>query len=357
MTTTVAPSSPTVTGFSPALRIFAWLSFLAETLIIGTGGAVRLTGSGLGCTEWPLCTPDSLVPTEDMGIHGVIEFGNRTMTGVVGIVAIGVLLLTLAKLGGRQEVKLAIWFAVGGVAAAAAGFAITQIFVVASSILLLAVIIAAIVSVRRVPMRRDLSVLAWIVVAGVVAQAFAGGITVLTSLNAFMVGFHYAASLALVCVTVAFLVRLSAVPGPRRLAVPRWYAVLSHVTAAVLGVTIVFGILTTANGPHSGDLDIVRDGFDATFLAHVHAWPGYALAALALALMFTALAQELPTRNWSIAFVAVLIVQIIVGVWQANHALPPLLVGIHMVLAALTAAAYVVFLLRLKEPRDTAPPQ
>src|SRR5690606_28352167 len=67
------------------IRVFAWLSFLAEVTIIGTGGAVRLTGSGLGCPTWPTCTPDSLVPTPEMGIHGLIEFGNRTMTGVVGI--------------------------------------------------------------------------------------------------------------------------------------------------------------------------------------------------------------------------------------------------------------------------------
>ncbi|MEE2815073.1 MAG: COX15/CtaA family protein, partial [Actinomycetota bacterium] len=71
------------------LRVFAWLSFLAEVIIIGTGGAVRLTGSGLGCSEWPLCTPESLVPIlEVQGLHGAIEFGNRVMTGVVGLLAL-----------------------------------------------------------------------------------------------------------------------------------------------------------------------------------------------------------------------------------------------------------------------------
>ena len=64
------------------IRTFAWLSFLAEVLIIATGGAVRLTGSGLGCPTWPTCTPGSLIPTAEMGIHGIIEFGNRTLTGV-----------------------------------------------------------------------------------------------------------------------------------------------------------------------------------------------------------------------------------------------------------------------------------
>lgn len=337
---------------SPALRVFAWLSFLSETIIIGTGGAVRLTGSGLGCSEWPLCTPESLVPTQEMGIHGVIEFGNRTMTGVVGIIAIAVLLLTLARVGGRRDVLRAVWFALGGVALAAIAFALSQAFWVASSVLLVVTIVAAVVSTRAMPARRDLTVLAWIVVIGVVAQAFAGGITVLTELNAVMVGFHYAASLALVCVTAAYLVRLSAAPGPRVRAVPRWYAALTHATSLVLTVTIAFGVLTTANGPHSGDEDVVRDGFDATWLSHVHSWPGYLLLALALTIAMAAWARHLPTRGWSLVFLGALLVQIVVGVWQANAALPPLLVGIHMVLAALTAATYVVVALRLKRPAD-----
>ena len=83
-----APASAHAILWGRALRVFAWLSFLAQTIIIGTGGAVRLTGSGLGCSEWPLCTPESLVPIyADQGIHGIIEFGNRVMTGVVGIIA------------------------------------------------------------------------------------------------------------------------------------------------------------------------------------------------------------------------------------------------------------------------------
>ena len=97
-----APASAHAILWGRALRVFAWLSFLAQTIIIGTGGAVRLTGSGLGCSEWPLCTPESLVPIyADQGIHGIIEFGNRVMTGVVGIIALAVLLLVLARVGGR----------------------------------------------------------------------------------------------------------------------------------------------------------------------------------------------------------------------------------------------------------------
>src|SRR5690554_2547762 len=145
------------------IRIAAWISFICEVAIIGTGGAVRLTGSGLGCPTWPTCTPDSLIPTAEMGIHGAIEFGNRMMTGVVGIAAL-VLFLLLWRI--RKE-------------------------------------------------RPDLITLAAVVLGGVGAQAVVGGITVWTGLNPFIVGFHYVASLLLVCVSAAFLVRMNAGTGER----------------------------------------------------------------------------------------------------------------------------------------------
>lgn len=286
------------------IRIFAWLSFLAETIIIATGGAVRLTSSGLGCPTWPLCTPDSLVPTPEMGLHGIIEFGNRLMTGVVGILAVIVIVL--------------LW--------------------------------------RLRTSRRDLWTLSLIVGGGVVAQAIVGGITVWTGLNPFIVGFHYTSSLALVCVTAAFLARLDSVPGPRERAVPGWYAGLTHLTSAALAVSIVFGVLTTGAGPHSGDADAGRNGFNAELLEHIHAWPGYAVFALVVVLVIAAWRLGLPTRRWSLVLLGTVLVQVAVGLIQARTGLPPVLVGIHMVLAALTAAAMTVFILQLKRPvREAAP--
>ena len=70
------------------LRLYVWLSLATQILIVVTGGLVRLTGSGLGCPTWPKCTDDSLVSTQEMGIHGVIEFGNRLLTFVLLIVAL-----------------------------------------------------------------------------------------------------------------------------------------------------------------------------------------------------------------------------------------------------------------------------
>jgi len=350
-TETTSPDSRISLG-SP-LRILAWLSFIAEVVIIGTGGAVRLTGSGLGCSEWPLCTPESLVPIyEVQGVHGLIEFGNRTMTGVVGLLALGVLLLTLHAIDGRRLVVRALWFALGGVAAAIAVYAVAAPLGLPaagllSAVLLLAVIAGAFDSLRRTRARRDLSVLAWIVLAGVMAQAVVGGFAVLTELNPFIVGFHYTSSLLLVCVTAAYLVRLAAVPGRRERAVPAWIAVLTHATGLVLAITILFGVLTTGSGPHSGDADVQREGFDATVLAHVHSWPGYVLAVLVAVLLVSAWVLRLEPRRWLVVLACAIAVQVAVGVWQAREGLPPLLVGIHMVLASLSAAAYTVVVLRL----------
>ncbi|WP_150956163.1 COX15/CtaA family protein [Microbacterium testaceum] len=280
------------------VRVFAWLSFIAEVLIIGTGGAVRLTGSGLGCPTWPKCTPDSLVNTQEMGIHGVIEFGNRTLTGLVGILAIAVVVLVWRM---RHE-------------------------------------------------RRVLFVLSLIVLVGIVAQAVVGGITVLTGLNPFIVGFHYVASVSLVAVCAAFLVRMNQPAGPRRRAVPGWFAGLVHATTGVLALTIVFGVLTTGAGPHSGDAASVRNGFDAEVLEHVHSWPGYALFALTLVVVVAAWRLRLHVRRWAVALLAVELVQIAVGLYQARNGLPEFAVGTHMVLAALAAATMTVVVLRLKEP-------
>lgn len=293
-----APATPL-----PRLLPFAaWLSFLVNVIIIGTGGAVRLTGSGLGCPTWPLCTPGSLVPTSELGYHSLIEFGNRTMTGVLSIVAVLVLVL--------------LW------------------------------------RVRRE--RRDLFVLGWVVFAGILVQAVVGGVIVWLHLNANLVGFHYVVSLVLVCLTAAFLVRMRTVPGPRERSVPRGFAILTHVTSLVLAVTVIVGVLTTGAGPHSGDANVQRDGFDASLLAHIHAWPGYLLVLLTVVLLVWARRGGLAPAASLTALLAVQCVQVAVGIYQARSGLPPLAVGVHMVLASLTAAAMTVVVLRLKRPADAS---
>lgn len=299
----VSPVRRVPVRIAGATRVLAWLNFVGNVLIIATGGAVRLTGSGLGCPTWPLCTPDSLVPTPalvDDGIHSLIEFGNRLMSPLLGFLALALLVL--------------VW--------------------------------------RVRARRRDLYALAWIVMAGIIAQAVVGGITVWTGLNPFIVGFHYVVSLGLVCVTAALLVRLDTSEGRRALVVPRWFAVTTHIATLALAVSIFFGVLTTGAGPHSGDSTAGRNGFDATLLEHVHAWPGYILLILTLALTAVAWWRRLPVRGWFTTLLVVELVQVGVGLYQARNGLPELLVGVHMVLAALTAATMTVVVMRLKDVAD-----
>ncbi|WP_082468274.1 COX15/CtaA family protein [Leifsonia sp. Leaf264] len=280
------------------VRVFAWLSLIAQIVLIGTGGLVRLTASGLGCPTWPTCTDDSLVNTPEMGIHGVIEFGNRLMTFVLVFIAIAMFLLVIRM---RAE-------------------------------------------------RRDLFTLSLLIGLGIPAQGVIGGLSVLTGLNPYVVGLHFVVSIALVCLATVLVQRVYATPGPRALAVPRWYAVIAHVTSAVVAVTILVGIMTTGSGPHAGDADAPRNGLDPVILQHVHSWPAYATLALTVTMLVAVLIAKIPGGGPVLLLLAVEAVQIVVGLIQARTGLPPLLVGLHMVLAACLAAAMVNVVLGLKRP-------
>ena len=280
------------------IRVVAWLSLVSEIVIVGTGGAVRLTGSGLGCPTWPNCVVGSLVPTPEMGLHGVIEFANRLMTGLIGIIAIAAVVL--------------LW--------------------------------------RLRKKRKDLFVPAVILAAGVVAQALVGGVTVLTGLNPFIVGFHFTVSLIMVCIATVLVHRVYRAPGPRALVVPAGFAGLAYATSFVVALTVLMGVLTTASGPHSGDADAGRTGFNAELLEHLHAWPGYATLVLTLVLLVASVRGRLPVRSFVVVLLVIELVQILIGLLQANLGLPPLLVGLHMVLACVLAAAMTAVVLSLKAP-------
>lgn len=284
------------------LRFAAWGSLIANIAILGTGGAVRLTGSGLGCPSWPLCTPGSLIPTDELTYHSLIEFGNRLMTGVLGILAILVIVLG--------------W------------------------------------KLRR--SRPDLSRLAWVVLGGVILQGVLGGIIVLLHLDANLVGLHYVISLALVALTAAYVVRMGEAGGPREIAVSRPFFAVAHLTTLALVVTVIFGVLTTGSGPHSGDATIQRDGIDAEVMAHIHSWPGYILAGLIVLLLVWGYVRRYAVAPWILGLAALTAVQIAIGVYQAREGLPPFAVGVHMVLAGVVTASATAAILRLKRPRTAA---
>jgi len=282
------------------VRFMAWTTFVVQTLIVVTGGAVRLTASGLGCPTWPQCTADSLVTTPEMGWHGVIEFGNRLLTFVLVIVAI-----------------------------------------------------AAFVSILRFRReRRDLFWLTLLIGLGIPAQAIIGGISVLMQLNPYVVGLHFVVSIALVVLSTVFVYRvyLPSTPAPwqppaemGKLPVILWLA------AVFQFVTICIGILTTGSGPHAGDANAPRNGLNSELLQHLHSYPAYFAVALTVTALVIASRQKL--SGLVKALVTLLLIngaQILVGITQANNGLPELLVGLHMLLACLVSAAATLALLNLR---------
>lgn len=281
------------------VRIAAWLNAIFQLVLVGSGGAVRLTASGLGCPTWPECTPGSFVTTPEMGIHGVIEFGNRTLFFVLQIVALWALLMVLRI---RKE-------------------------------------------------RRDLFVLALIPAFSVVFQAVVGGITVLTNLNPYVVGLHFVLSVALVVLGAVFVFRTYTVAGPRERVVPTWFARTTHVMTFFVAVTVLCGILTTGSGPHAGDHGSARNDLPTVVMEHVHSYPAYAMLALTVVLVIAAWTRDVVAGRSALTALFLLQgAQILLGVIQSRLSLPGVLVGFHMVLACLVSAVAAVALLQMKRP-------
>jgi cytochrome c oxidase assembly protein subunit 15 len=281
---------------SPLLRRVALASVVANVGIVITGGAVRLTGSGLGCPTWPRCTDESYVPTGALGMHEAIEFGNRTLTVVLGVIAV-------------------------------AGF---------------------VLALRERPRRRRVVRLSVLAGLGIPAQALVGGLTVLTKLNPWVVGLHFLASMAVIAATYAFWRSTTesderpvvTVPGPL------WTLVRS-VRAAALAV-IVVGVMVTGSGPHAGDEDARRNGLNPGSISQVHA----ELVSLFLGLVVaTWLALRAVAAHRAAGRAALLLgvslAQGLVGFVQYLTHLPEVLVGLHM------AGATAVWLASLAVVRAT----
>lgn len=295
------------------VRFLAWSSFVLQIVLIGTGGAVRLTASGLGCPTWPECTDGSLVNTAELGIHGFIEFGNRLLTIVLSLVVIAMFLAV----------------------------------------------------VRMHASRRDLFWLALVQGLSIPFQAVLGGITVLSGLNPYVVGLHFVVSIGLVILTTVLLYRVYRGRHGAGWLAPRWFVILVRVTSVVVGITVVFGIITTGSGPHAGDNSdpqklAPRNGLDPVLLQHVHSWPAYLTFGLTVAIVVAAIVPGArlaspSIRRFAIALLCVEIVQIGVGLTQSQLGLPIALVNIHLVLAALLVAATTALALALRAPDVITP--
>lgn len=291
--TTLSADQPTRTLDAPrALWPLAVANLVANIGIVVTGGAVRLTASGLGCPTWPRCTESSYVPHGELGLHGAIEFGNRMLTGVLAAVAI------------------ACWVAAWVAARRAVGPG----------------------QDARRPLR-----LATVIALGIPAQAVLGGVTVLTDLNPWVVAFHFLVSMAIIGVCVLLLDTLR---GPARPAAPAPLQRLTWAVLAVTWVTLWLGTVVTGSGPHSGDLDSRRTGLDPQVISHVHAASVYLLVGLTLVLLVAARrAGPRPVAVAAGLLLGVELVQGVIGFAQYWTDLPVLLVGLHMLGAALTSAA------------------
>ncbi|RKN55562.1 heme A synthase [Micromonospora costi] len=287
------------------LRRLALASIIANVGIVVTGGAVRLTASGLGCPTWPRCTDESYVATGEMGVHGVIEFGNRMLTFAVGIIAFATVLAVLAHR----------------------------------------------------PRRRGLLPLAVAVFFGIPAQAVVGGITVLTNLNPWVVGLHFLASMAVIAAAYALWRRTAEPDAPAVSVVPAPLRALTGLTTAVTVAVLVVGTWVTGSGPHAGDQGAARNGLDPESISQVHADGVFLLLGLSLALIFAfrAVGATGPARA-ALLLVAVELGQGVVGFVQYFTHLPGVLVGAHMLGSCLVLLAALHVQWSTRERRLATPP-
>ena len=325
------------------VRLFVWLSLVTQILIVVTGGLVRLTGSGLGCPTWPKCTEDSLISTPEMGIHGIIEFGNRVLTFVLLIVALITFITLFRQHADRQSLRPLIFTFFGSVAAFVVSLALAARQLGAVSIALLAVTGVSVLATAAAFILRarraepaGLLVPAFGLGFGIVLQAVVGGITVLTGLNSWIVGLHFLISGLLIALAsvLVYRARYSGAsiisPTSRLLARP----------IAISGaLTVVIGVLVTGAGPHAGDAATPRNGLDLSLWQHFHSYPGYLLALLVvLQLAFQLRAQAgiwTPTVNRAmVLLLCVTLLQALIGVAQARLGVPAALVALHMLGAA-----------------------
>lgn len=282
-----------------ALWPLAVANLVANIGIVVTGGAVRLTGSGLGCPTWPRCTDESFVPHGELGVHGVVEFGNRMLTFALAAIAI------------------ACW-------------------------------VAALSALRRSADHRDRRPfwLSTVIALGVPAQAVIGGVTVLTDLNPWIVSFHLLVSMAMIGVCVLLLDTLR---GPARDAAPRPVRWLAWLTFAVGWAVLYVGTVVTGSGPHAGDLDSPRNGLDPLQISQVHADLVFLFVGLAVGLVVAAPGLA---RRAAGGLVALQLAQGLIGFVQYATDLPIVLVGVHLLGAALVTAAMTWALLATRG-RDT----
>ncbi|MBH1936380.1 heme A synthase [Streptomyces sp. AV19] len=275
-------------------------------VIVVTGGAVRLTQSGLGCPTWPTCTDDSLTPTPEMGINGVIEFTNRMLTYVL-CVFVGV---------------------------------------------------AIVVARARSPRRRDLTRLGWAQFWIVAGNGVIGGITVLTGLNPYIVAAHFLAATSLLTVAVIMWLRASEGDEEPRDLVPAPVRQLGWVLTVATALLIVAGTVVTGSGQHAGDAskDVHRIPLNYREVTQLHADFVFLVLGLTVALWFVLRAVKAPAgaRRRVTELFAILMLQGVVGFVQYFNDSPEVIVGAHMFGSCLVWIAVLRMTLSLRDRGELA---
>ena len=266
------------------LQAAATSALVAAILIVAGGGVVRVTGSGLGCPEWPNCTSSTLAPTAEMGIHGIIEFGNRLIT------------------------------------------------------VLLCVIIAWLIITARLQknQRRDITRTAWWQFWVVVLNAVMGGVTVWVDLNPFMVAAHFIAAMLLATSAAITFDKVNRMNKPATEPGSPAQAKLGTAVLVLTAIIIVIGTLVTGSGPHAGDsADVPRMPFNWTGITVLHGV--LTIAPLVLVLILWASARKQGKNDlWfkSVAYLGTYALQAAIGIVQSFTGLPEWLVVLHLCGAA-----------------------
>jgi heme A synthase len=307
---------PVLSPTQASMRRLALAGIIADTVIMSTGAAVRLSASGLGCPDWPQCSAADIVASKNAGqtlLNTWIEFSNRLLNFPLVIIA-G--LIFIAAWRYRPDGKR----------------------------------------------RRDLVWLAAAQPLGVVAQAVLGGIVVLTNLNPAAVSLHFLLSASIVAAAVALHVRCNQDPGtsaaPSAAYVRRDLRLISAALVAVTGLMLAAGTVVTGTGPLAGHADAPRYKLPLEGVTQLHADIGWLLAGLAVALVIglrlSGASPRAVRAGW--IMLAALGSQGVIGYIQYFTHLPAGLVWVHVTGSVLVwiAVLRLFFAVRERSPVNTA---
>ena len=286
------------------VRRLAVASVVANTGIVVTGGIVRLTGSGLGCPTWPTCTADSLIA--DRGVRAARRDRVRQPD---------------AHVRARASSCWRRWWR----------------------------------SCARPA--RDLFPLALAAFLGIPAQAVLGGITVLTGLNPWSVAAHFLVSMGILAVTTTLAWRAYRPVGAARAVVNPSLLTLARVLVGVTAVVLALGTVVTGSGPHAGDADVPRTGFDPQTVSQLHADAVMLLIGLTVATLLWLRGSKAPaaTTRAAAVLLAVELSQGVIGFVQYFTGLPVVLVAVHLLGACLVWIAALRLLLATADRCAPAP--